>query len=799
MLLQDLRFAIRLLRKNPAFTIVSAAALALGIGANTAIFSVVHAVLLRPLPYGAPAAIVEINETMRGRPQTVSPPNFLDWKAQNRTLASIAAYQDGTMTLEGGEAPDRMDAAFVGADLFGVLGVAPLLGRGFLPEEERPGGPLVVVLGHSLWQSGFGGAENIVGRSLRFDGRDHQVVGVMPRGVTFPGDIGVWFPLVLTDRDTNQGQRGAHYLNVVARLKPGVTVAQANDDLATIERAIAARYPSVQGYGVWVQPLLDAVVGDVRLPLVMLSAAVGCVLLIACANVSNLLLARAAGRRAEVAVRSALGASRRRIVRQLLAESLVLSLVGGVLGVLLAAWGVRVLAATVPEDLPRATNISVNVTVLTFSLIVTIAAGFVFGVVPAVYASTPDLSAFLKDARRDGGSIPGRRRFARALVAIEVALALMLLAGAGLAIRSFDRLNRVDPGFDPTNVLAVNVALPDARYPEADAMGRFFRSFVDALAAQPGAVAAGAVMRPPLSPHSFGGTFSIIGRAEGDDQRMQVRPATHGYFEALRIPVARGRVFTAADDGASAHVAILSEEAARRFWPGEDPIGRRIRIHVALGARERDREIVGVVGDVKLRSLQSPPAAVVYVPYAQYVADQMTVFVRTKGDPLAFAPVVRAELARIDRDVAPTNIRPAREMVASSVAEMRFRTTMLSLFAGMALALAAIGLYGVMAYAVGQRRNELGLRMALGADTGDVLRLVLGDGLIPVAAGIAVGLLCAGALTRVMSTLAIGISPLDPLTFTAVPILLACVACAACYIPARRATKVDPVTALRHD
>jgi putative ABC transport system permease protein len=330
-------------------------------------------------------------------------------------------------------------------------------------------------------------------------------------------------------------------------------------------------------------------------------------------------------------------------------------------------------------------------------------------------------------------------------------------------------------------------------------MGRFFRSFVDALAAQPGAVAAGAVMRPPLSPHSFGGTFSIIGRAEGDDQRMQVRPATHGYFEALRIPVARGRLFTAADDGASAHVAILSEEAARRFWPGEDPIGKRIRIHVALGARERDREIVGVVGDVKLRSLQSPPAAVVYVPYAQYIADQMTVFVRTTADPLAFVPVVRAELARIDRDVAPTNIRPAREIVASSVAEMRFRTTMLSLFAGMALALAAIGLYGVMAYAVGQRRNELGLRMALGADAGDVLRLVLSDGLIPVAAGIAAGLLCAGALTRVMSTLAIGISPLDPLTFTAVPILLACVACAACYIPARRATKVDPVTALRHD
>jgi putative ABC transport system permease protein len=470
-----------------------------------------------------------------------------------------------------------------------------------------------------------------------------------------------------------------------------------------------------------------------------------------------------------------------------------------VLGVVLAGWGVRLLASIVPEDLPRATNISVNVTVLTFSSIVTIAAGFIFGVVPAVYASTPDLSAFLKEARRDGGSVTGRRRFARAIVTVEVALALMLLAGAGLAIRSFDRLNRVDPGFDPSNVLAVNVALPDARYPDNAAMARFFRSFVDALAAQPGAVTAGAVMQPPLSPSGFGGTFTILGRADVNDQRMQVRPATHGYFEALRIPVRRGRLFTATDDGASAHVAILSEEAARRFWPGEDPVGKRIRIHVSINVREREREVVGVVGDVKIRSLQSPPAAVVYVPYAQYVADQMTVFVRTAGDPRAFAPGVRAELARIDRDVAPANVRPATDMVASSMAQLRFRTMMLGLFAGMALALAAIGLYGVMAYAVGQRRNELGLRMALGADAGDVIRLVLGDGLIPVAAGIAAGLLCAGALTRIMSTLAIGISPLDPLTFTAVPLLLACVACAACYIPARRATKVDPVTALRHE
>ena len=465
MLFQDLSFASRILQKNPGFTAVAIVALALGIGANTAIFSVIHAVLLRPLPYADPAAIVEINESAQGRATTVSPPNFLDWKAQNRTLSGIAAYQDSTMTLGGGSVAERLDAGFVGADVFAVLGVSPFMGRGFLASEERQGGPLVVVLGHGMWQRRFGADPQMVGRTLKFEGRDYQVIGVMPRGFTFPGDIDLWFPLVLTDRDTNPGQRGAHYLNVVARLKPGVSLEQAYADLSAIEQSIAAQFSAVQGYGVWVRPLLDAMVGDVRRPLLMLLGAVGFVLLIACVNVSNLLLVRAGGRKSEIAVRSALGAGRSRIVRQLLAESVMLSLAGGALGILLAVWGVRALSSALPLDLPRSSTIDVNGLVLLFSVVVSVTTGLLFGVAPAIYASTPDLSAFLKEARRDGRSAGGQATFRRVLVAGEVALALVLLVGAGLAIRSFERLNRVDPGFDPDHVLSLGRVVAEGAVP----------------------------------------------------------------------------------------------------------------------------------------------------------------------------------------------------------------------------------------------------------------------------------------------------------------------------------------------
>ena len=800
MLIQDVRFAVRMLWKNPGFTVVAALALAIGIGANTAIFSVVHAVLLQPLPFAEPSRIVALDEEARGRFSSVSPPNFVDWQARNATLESIAAYNETTATLSGGSEAERFDAVLVGADLFRVLGVPPILGRAFTTGDDREGRQRAVVLGERLWRRRFGADPGIVGRILTFDGRPHLVVGVMPAGFTFPGDIDLWFPLILTDFDTNPRQRGAHYLSVVGRLKTGTTVAQATADLNAIETSIAGQFKQVEGYTVAVHPLLESMVGDVKRPLWMLLGAVGFVLLIACANVSNLLLARASTRRAEIAVRSALGAGRRRIVRQLLAESVMLSLVGGVIGVLLASWGVRALETIVPGDLPRAATIGVDRLVLAFSLGLSILTGLVFGVVPAMYASSPDLSTFLKDARRDGGSSGGRRRFRSALVAIELAMALVLLAGAGLALRSFDRLARVDPGFDPSGLLSVDVALPEARYPDSAALTRFFRQYIDTLGTQPGVTAAGAVSIPPLARGGYGGTFSIIGRDPlSDDSSMQVRAATPGYLEALRVPLRRGRLIAPADTETSAPIAVISEESAKRFWPGQDPIGQRIRIHVSMGKREPEREVVGIVGDVKLRTLDAAVRPTVYVPHSQYSADGMTVFVRTSGTPLAMLPAVKSQLALIDREVALTSATTGDRMMAASVSQARFRMLMLGIFAGIALALASVGLYGVMAFSVTQRRTELGLRIALGAERADVLRLVMFQALPPVAAGIAAGLLGAAALTRAMSDLLFETNAFDPATFAAVAAILSAVALLACYIPARRATAVDPMIAMRND
>jgi putative ABC transport system permease protein len=795
--LHDVTFAARMLVKSPGVTAAALAALALGIGANTAIFSVVHAVLLRPLPYDQPARIVRIYESARGSLQAVSPPNYLDWKAQARTLDHVAAFQDGTMTL-GGATPEQLDAGFVGADIFSALGVAPLLGRAFSARDERPGGPRVVMLGHGLWQRRFGGDLSIVGRALPFDGQTYEVVGVMPRGFTFPDQIDLWFPLALSERDTNDGQRGSHYLDVIARLKPGVTIEQAQADVTSIEQRIGARFAGVQGYGIWVRPLLDAMVGDVKRPLWLLLGAVALVLLVACANVSNLLLARATARRAEIALRSALGASRWRIVQQLVIESLLLSTLGGLLGVLAATWGVRVLTTLLPRDLPRADDIGVKGLVLVFSLAVSMVAGLVFGVAPAVYASVPDLATFLKESGRDGRMLGSRRRFLNALIAAEVALALVLLTGASLTARSFMRLNGVAPGFDASSVLSCSVALPSGRYQDRAAVSRFYRTYVEQLSAQPGVVSVGGVMRPPLSNSGFGGTFTIVGRDEGPDQRMQIRPATPGYFETLRIPIRRGRAFTPADREDGANVVIVSEEAARRFWPGEDPIGRRIRLHPSMGWREREREIVGVVGDVKIRQLDAAVVPVAYTPHAQYVSNEMTVFVRAAGDPIALVPMVTQTLGRIDRDVALTEIGPATNLMARAVAPARFRMLMMGLFAIVALTLAAVGLYGVMAYTVGQRRNELGVRIALGAESRVLQRRVLVEGMRPVAVGIAIGLGGAALLTQVMSTLVFEINVFDPVTFTAAPLVLALAAAVACYLPARRATTVDPLIALRH-
>lgn len=801
MIVQDLRFAVRMLRKNRAFTVVAVLALAIGIGASTVMFSVVRAVLLQPLPYADPDRVVSVTEAKRGSRTTVAPPNFVDWAAQNHTFARLVAYNEGTATLSGNGDPERLDAASVGADFLDVLGVRPVAGRGFLPDEARPGGTPAVILGHALWQRRYGSDPSVIGRTISVDSAPHTIVGVMPAGFNFAG-ADLWVPLVLTDRDTNANQRGAHYLSVVGRLATGASLEQATADLNRIEQAIATEFPNkVAGYTVTVDPLLDSIVGDLRRPLWMLLGAVVFVLLIACANVSNLLLARATTRRAEIALRAALGAGRWRIVRQLLAESVTLALVGGAAGLLIAEWAVHGLGAVLPLDLPRGADISIDGRVLFFSILASATAGIVFGLAPALYASSADLSASLKDRRRDGAASGGRGGLRGAVVALEVALALILLTGAGLSLRSFDRLNRISPGFNASGTLSVNVALPEARYPDAQSAVRFYQQFQDRLEAQPGVTSAGLVMMAPLvTSGGFGGSFSILGRTpEEAPESMQVRPATPGYFETLRIPLRRGRLFTKADKTGAPAVAVISEDAARRFWPQGNAIGQRIRIHVGIYGHDGEREIVGVVGDVKTGALAASPKPVVYVPHAQYPSDVMTLFVRGAGDPMALVPTVRSELAAIDRDVAPTDIRPADALVSSAVAEPRFRLILLGVFAVLALALAAVGLYGVVAFSVNQRRNELGLRIALGAARGEVLRLVLLQGLAPVGIGMVCGLAGAAALTRVMSGLLYETPTNDPVTFLAVAATLGTVAGVACFIPARRATAVDPIVAMRSE
>jgi putative ABC transport system permease protein len=796
MMTQDVRFAARMLVKRPGFSSIAILTLALGIGASTAIFSVVHSVLLRSLPYPEPDRILQLYETANGAVMTFSPLNYLDWKAQARTFESIAAYAHRSVTLTGATEAERLDAAAVRADLFAVLGVPPFLGRTLEPADEQPAGSRATVLGHGLWLRRFGGDPHVVGRTLTFDGVPHQVVGVMPRHFSFPDGVDLWIPLVITPGELTPNQRGAHYLLAVGRLRPGVSIETARAELRAIHERLAAQHSAVQGYGAWAQPFLHATVGSVREPLAMLLGAVGFVLLIACANVSTLLLASATTRRAEMAVRCALGAARWRIAQQLLVESVLLAMAGGALGVLLAAWGVRGLDAVLPQDLPRGDAIGVNSTVLLFSVTISVLTGVLFGIAPAVYASaTTNLSVFLKDARRHGGSSTSGGGVRGLLVGAEIALAVMLLAGAGLAMRSFARLTAIDPGFDARQTVALGLSLPEQR--DLPSVARFGREFVEMVAAQPGVVSAGSVSTPPLTLGGVGGTFTIPGSTRTDDLAMSVRAATAGYFETLRIPIVRGRGLTRGDHESAPRVAILSAEAARRFWPGEDPIGQRIHLHVAVGAPETERLIVGIAGDVRMGRIERSPGPVVYVPHAQYPTRRMTVFARAAGDRAPVAGVLRNQLRRMDPALAPTRIDPGEALVAASIAQPRFRTILLSLFAAAALTLAAIGLYGVTAFSVSQRRTELGLRMALGADPASLVRLVLRQGARPIAAGLVTGIAGAAGLAQVFSALFFDMPRVDPLTFAGVPVLLASVAALACYIPARRAALLDPLAALR--
>ena len=577
-----------------------------------------------------------------------------------------------------------------------------------------------------------------------------------------------------------------------------MTPQQASAELDAIEQGLAKRFPTkIEDDTVRAVPLLATMVESVQRPLMVLFGAVAFVLLIACVNVSNLLLARATTRTGEIAVRSALGAGRGRLVRQMLAESIVLSLAGGLAGTLLASWGVRALMAVAPPDLPRAAGVQMDASILAFSLLLSIAAGVVFGTVPAIIASRPDLTVFLRDAGRDGGASGGRRRLRGMLVTAQVALALVLLAGAGLALRSFQRLTHVDPGFRTDRVLTFDISLPSAAYPTMTSQAQFFRDYTERIQQMSGVAAAGAVMIPPVTRAGFGGSFTIYGRPAGADEgNAQVRSITPGYMEALSIRLEAGRVFTAKDTETAARVALISESAARRFWPGENPVGKLIRVHVNEASRE-PREIVGVVGDVRTRAMDTDPVPVVYTPHTQYGPESMTVVIRGAGDPEALLPQLKSALGTMAPGVAISRARSMDDLVAANVAEPRFRTLLLAVFAVVSLVLAALGLYGVVAFSVSQRRAELGLRIALGADPRAVLTLVIREGMTPVAIGILFGLGGAALVARVMKTLLFGVEPFDPITFGVVAVALASVGLAACYLPARRAIRIDPALSLR--
>ncbi|HEX8561277.1 MAG TPA: ABC transporter permease [Pyrinomonadaceae bacterium] len=809
-LLQDLKFGARTLRKNPGFTLVAVLTLALGIGASTAIFSVVEAVLLRPLPYRDADRVVVLweNNRMRGRPHNVvNPGNFLDWRAQSKSFEGMAAFADQRYGLTGGGEPEEVAAQAATPNLFEVLGALPLLGRTLLPGDEEAGREEVAVISHDLWRRRFGGAPDVVGKVVNLDGTGVTVVGVMPPDFKWfikenslsgkPAEV--WVPLTLAEQ--RGGARRGRYLSAVARLKPGVSIEQARVEMDTVASRIEAEYPDwAKNWGVAVVPLRDQLAGEIRPALLVILGAVGFVLLIACVNVASLLMARSAGRRREMALRAALGAGRMRIVRQLLTESLLLAVIGGALGLLLSHWLAGALVALSPPNLIGAGQAGVNPTVLLFTLAVSLLTGVTFGVAPAIETSRLSLSESLKESGRGdvGGGRAGRVR--GALVVAEVGLALVLLVGAGLMVRSFLRLQAVNPGFDASNLLTMRVMLPETKYPEAGRQIEFFRQATARIRTLPGVQSASAVSALPFADLGAATSFTVEGRPApppGDKLTTDLRVADENYFRVMNIPLVSGRAFTEQEAVEDRKVAVVNETMARKYFPGEDPVGKRIL--VSMGSEPAPTEIIGVVGDARYDRLEGELRPMVYWTPPRFTYPSMTIVVRTVGDPGALGPAAVREIRAVDKDQPVSDVRTMESWLAESTARTRFGTLLLGAFACAALLLAAVGIYGVISYSVAQRRNEIGLRMALGAQARDVLRLVVGQGMRLVLAGVALGLLGALALTRLMAGLLYGVAATDPPTFAANALLLVAVSLLACYVPARRATRVDPLTALRRE
>jgi putative ABC transport system permease protein len=800
---QDIRYAFRRLLKSPAFTVVALLTLALGIGANTAIFSVVNAVLLKPLPYPEPQQIVGIYHLSEGTRATMSGPNFTDVKKLATTLEDAGAYTRLRTILTGRGEPVRLDGAQVSASLFELLGVRPALGRTFRADENEPGKHRVAILSHGLWLQRFGGDRSVVGNTLLLDGVSHEIVGVMPEGFSFPAARSIWTPLEYTE-DFTTGQRGAWYLQGVGRTKDGVSPAQAQAEIETIGRQLAKQYPdSNEGVDMTALSLHEAMVGDIRRAFWVLLGAVGFVLLIACVNVANLLLARAAARESEIAVRTALGAGRGRLIRQLLTESIILAIVGGGLGLLLAVWGVEGLLALEPQGIPRLNEVRVDPSVVFFTMGLSLATGLLFGLVPAFQSTRGGISATLKEGGRGALTSRGGSRMRTTLVIAEVALAVMLLAGAGLLIRSFSRLASVDPGFQVQPALTFELSLPESRYETEEHQIAFFDQLMPKLQTLPGVQAAGAVISLPLSGSSIVLTFEIAGRPPvppSQQPAMQVRVATPGYFQTIGIPLKRGRFFSDSDRWGSPQVVLITEAAAKQYFPNEDPIGKRITLGWGRGENKprAGGEVVGIIGDVKDAGLDEPDPPQIYLPYRQWPIGSMSFLLKTAVPPESVADPVRRTVYSMDGNLPVGNVRTLETLVARSISQPRFYMTLLTVFASVALALAAIGIFGVLSYAVAQRTREIGIRMALGAHQRTVVRLIVRDAMIMASVGVAIGTVAAFLLTEwLVAKLLFNTSPYDPATFTIVAVALAAVSLAAAYVPARRATRVDPIVALR--
>ena len=795
---QDFRFSLRSLLKRPGFTAIVLLALALGIGANTAIFSLVNAVILQPLPYPDPDRIVSVFGTRnRGNSGSVGPTDFLDYRSQNKTFEQFAASGSSIlpMNLTGSGEPERLNTSAITGNYFDTFGVRPALGRGFSLENEKTGQDHVTVLSHAFWQTRFGGDPNIVNKTINLDGKAYEVLGVLPAEVVLPQPAQLWVPLNF-DADPEMKMRNARFLLGIGRLKEGVTLDQAQADTDLIAAQLEQQYPdSNTGWSLRLIPLREILVGGSRKMLFILFGAVGFVLLIACANVANLLLVRAAARQKEIAMRTALGAGRLRIIRQMITESLLLAIFGGALGALLAVAGVKLLVSLSEDSIPRTANVKIDATVLAFTLLISLATGLLFGLAPAIRTMKENLVDALKDGVRGGSEATLKNRTRSLLVVFESAIAVMLLIGAGLLIRSLVALQNVDPGFDPNNVLTMRVDLPLQKYNTPEKTSNFFEQLETRVAGLPGVEAVGFITDLPLSGQSNAMPFAVEGRpaVASNTDFPDFRRVNQNYLSAMRIPLRHGRNFTDKEVLQSAKVIVVSQSFVESVFPNEEALGKRLIIW--SGIRNEPYEIIGIVGDIRHQSLQGEPSATMYIPTLAPV--RVTLVIRTQGDPLNLVGGVRKEVNALDPDQPIAAVRPMTEWVAMSAAGARYRTTLLGLFALLAMILAATGIYGVMSYSVAQRTQEIGVRMALGARSTDVLKLVVRQGMIPALIGIVVGLAGALALTRVMSSLLFGVTERDPITFGVVAALLIVVAFIACFGPARRATRVDPLLALR--